>query len=47
MKKHTKIKSRNPIAQILQRKQYHLKIVKNKKKKLIEKLFDKMRYDIE
>ena len=41
------VKSRNPIAQILQRKQYHLKIVKNKKKKLIEKLFDKMRYDIE
>ena len=32
---------------MLQKKQYHLKIVKNKKKKLIEKLFDKMKYDTE
>jgi hypothetical protein len=47
MKKHTKIKLRNPIALLLRKRQYQLKIVKSKKKKLIEKLFDKMKYDIE
>lgn len=35
------------MAFLLRKKQYQLKIVKNKKKKLIEKLFDKMKYDIE
>ena len=46
MKKHTKIKSRNPIAQMLMRKQFHSKIVKSKKPKLIAKYLDnKMKYD--
>ena len=35
------------MAFLLRKRQYQLKIVKNKKKKLIEKLFDKMKYDIE
>ncbi len=35
------------MAYLLRKRQYQLKIVKNKKKKLIEKLFDKMKYDIE
>ena len=35
------------MAYLLRKRQYQLKIVKSKKKKLIEKLFDKMKYDIE
>ena len=35
------------MAHLLQRKKFHLKIVPNKKKKLINKLFDKMKHDIE
>ena len=46
MKKHTKIKSRNPIAQMLMKKQFQSRIVKNKKPKLIEKYLDnKIKYD--
>ena len=47
MKKHTKRKSKNPMAYLLRKRQYQLKIVKNKKRKLLEKLFDKMKYDTE
>ena len=35
------------MAYLLRKRQYQLKIVKNKKRKLLEKLFDKMKYDIE
>jgi len=47
MKKHLKIKSRNPIAKRLQTKQFHSKIIKQNKKSLLQKVFDKMKYDIE
>ncbi len=35
------------MAYLLRKRQYQLKIVKNKKRKLLEKLFDKMKYDTE
>ena len=35
------------MAYLLRNRQYQLKIVKNKKRKLMEKLFDKMKYDTE
>ena len=35
------------MAYLLRKRQYQLKIVKNKKTKLLEKLFDKMKYDTE
>ena len=47
MKKHINKKSKNPIAYLLKKRQYQLKIIKNKKRKLIEEMFDKMKYDIE
>ena len=47
MKKHTKIKLKNPMAYLLKKRQYQSKIVKNKKRKLIDKVFNKMINDIE
>jgi len=47
MKKHTNKKSKNPMAYLLRKRQYQLKIVKNKKRKLIEEMFDKMKYGTE
>ena len=35
------------MAYLLRKRQYQLKIVKNKKRKLIEEMFDKMKYGIE
>ncbi len=35
------------MAHLLNKKKFHLKIVPNKKKKIIDKLFDKMKHDIE
>ena len=35
------------MAYLLRKRQYQLKIVKNKKRKLIEKMFDKMKYGTE
>ena len=35
------------MAYLLKKRQYQLKIVKNKKRKLLDKLFNKMKYDIE
>ena len=47
MNKHTKKKLKNPMAYLLKQKQYQSKIVKNKKQKLIDKVFNKMINDIE
>ena len=47
MKKHTKIKFKNPIAKSLRTKKFHLRIVQQNKKSLLDKVFDKMKYDIE
>ena len=46
MKKHTKIKSRNPIARVLKTNQFRLRVVKSKKPTLIAKYLDnKIKYD--
>ena len=35
------------MAHLLNKKKFHFKIVPNKKKKIIDKLFDKKKHDIE
>jgi len=46
MKKPTIIKSRNPMARILKQREFHSRIVKSKKPKLIAKYLDnEMKYD--